>query len=273
MTAPGRLVGIGRTAEVFEFGPGRVVKLLRPGFPAEAAAAEARVAELVAAAYPSAPACDGVVTVDDRPGIVYERVDGPSMEAFVRRRLWEVDRLARLLGTLHASMHGARGTGLPDQRTVLHAAIERGSAWLSAEAITAAHARLDGLPSGTALCHGDLHPANVLLGERAVVIDWDNASCGSPAADVARSVFLIRDASMLNSVRGAERLLVEAVRGRFRRVYLATYERLRPLDRGELRAWRLPILAGRLAEGIEPEREALRREIELEVHAAAGLQA
>lgn len=259
---PGQLVGIGRTAEVFAYGEGRVVKVLRPGFPDQMADDEARVAERVASAYAAAPRCDGVVRVDGRAGIVYERTDGPSMDVRARSRLWEVDRLARRLGALHAAMHDLDGHGLPDQRAAIHASIDRASVEVSASDAAEAHARVDRLPTGSGLCHGDLHPGNVLLGDREVVIDWGGARSGSPAADVARSMFLMRDAAMPEPLPGPLALIASIVRARFCRTYLATYLAARPLDPAEIVAWRFPILVARLAEGIVAERPAIRREIE-----------
>jgi aminoglycoside phosphotransferase (APT) family kinase protein len=44
-------------------------------------------------------------------------------------------------------------------------------------------------PVGTPrLCHGDLHPSNVILGsDGPMIVDWFDASRGDPIADVARS--------------------------------------------------------------------------------------
>ena len=50
MTEKGALIGRGRTAEIYEWGEGRVVKLFLPGIPAEWARKEARTAEIVGAA-------------------------------------------------------------------------------------------------------------------------------------------------------------------------------------------------------------------------------
>jgi aminoglycoside phosphotransferase (APT) family kinase protein len=48
-------------------------------------------------------------------------------------------------------------------------------------------------PHGEAVCHGDLHPGNVIMSPQGpVIIDWIDASRGDPLADVARSVLLLR---------------------------------------------------------------------------------
>jgi aminoglycoside phosphotransferase (APT) family kinase protein len=53
-------------------------------------------------------------------------------------------------------------------------------------------ARLQALPEGERLCHGDFHPFNILgPPSRPTLIDWLDASSGVPAADVCRSYILI----------------------------------------------------------------------------------
>jgi Ser/Thr protein kinase RdoA (MazF antagonist) len=53
--------------------------------------------------------------------------------------------------------------------------------------------RLADIPEGDRLCHGDFHPVNV-LGQNSLpmVIDWPDACCGDPAADVCRSYLLLK---------------------------------------------------------------------------------
>ena len=54
------------------------------------------------------------------------------------------------------------------------------------------HVRLQGLPRGKALCHGDFNPSNVILAPKGGwrVIDWAHVRLGDPLADVARSYLL-----------------------------------------------------------------------------------
>lgn len=264
----GTPIALGRTAEVFALGEGEILKLLRPGFPAGIVKHEADAARIVAHVYPGAPHLIRELSVDGRIGLVYERIDGPTMDSFVKAHLGQVQRLGRTLGELHATMHGADGAGLADQVASIEAAIDGAASDLPIGARETALRRLVRMPSGSSVCHGDLHPGNVILGTaRAVIIDWGNARTGNPVADVARSVYLIRDTPM----QGAWLLrpVVGALRRQFVGAYLARYRELRTLDLTELRAWRLPILAARLAEGIDEERlgllAAIQREIEVEV--------
>ncbi|WP_214855352.1 phosphotransferase family protein [Exiguobacterium sp. s166] len=65
----------------------------------------------------------------------------------------------------------------------------------------------DGLVGGTALCHGDFHPYNLLLvKEELYVIDWMDASIGNPLMDVARTFLLIRYGGRMSLRNPAERI-------------------------------------------------------------------
>ncbi len=258
MTELGRLIGAGRTAEVYAFGDGRVIKLLRPGF-ADDAAEEAAVAHRVEAAGLAAPRLIETVLLGGRPGLVYERVDGPSMLELILRDPSRVEPLATEFVALHAAMHAASGSGLPDLKEWLRAAIHR--AELDGDTRDRILDRLAGLAEGDAICHGDMHPGNVVMtGGGPVVIDWVTATRGDPAADVARTVFLLRDSAGLDEVPAATRSAIASARHRFTEAYLDAYRP--PLS---VAAWRLPILAARLAERIEAERPMLLAGIAMEL--------
>lgn len=268
MTGLGDPIGLGRTAEVFARSEDEVIKLLRPGFPERLGEHEASVAALVAEAGVAAPRFMGTTRMEGRFGVVYERLVGSSMLDRIAHRPWGIDRWARRFAELHAAMHDANGTGLPNQKAELRRMIERAGAGLPDGFAKAALARLDGLPDGDAICHGDMHPGNVLLtGRGAVVIDWMTASCGNPAGDVARTLFLLRHSGVPPYLPRVQRGLIGLARRRFCGVYVRHYRRPRPLDQHQVDAWRLPILAARVGEGIEDETAALqaliRRELEL----------
>lgn len=267
VTVLGNPVGLGRTAEVFAQGTDGVVKLLRPGFPDRLGEHEARVAALVADAGVAAPHFIGTTRIEGRFGLLYERLIGPSMMDHVARRPWEIDRWARRFAELHAAMHGANGTGLPDQKEEVRRMIERAGAGLSDDVRQAALVRLDGLPDGDAICHGDMHPGNVLVTERgAVVIDWMTASCGSPTGDVARTLLLLSHGGVPTYLPAVQRTLIGLVRRRFYGTYLRHYRRLRRPSQREVDAWRLPVLVARLGEGIEEERAAILALVRRELH-------
>jgi aminoglycoside phosphotransferase (APT) family kinase protein len=247
-----------------------VVKVLRPGFPAEEADAEAEIATLVGRTDVAAPRFLGTTSVDGRAALIYERLDGPSMLDQLSGRPWRIGGLAREFAALHAVLHRADGTGLPDLKARYARMIERADG-LPADARDASLRRLAALEDGTAICHGDMHPGNVLMSAAGtVVIDWITAGIGPPAADLARTTFLIRDSAIPPGISFAQRTLISGLRSWFLDRYLRHYWRLAHVDDRQVQAWRLPVLAVRLGEGIEAERARLLSLIRREVARAEG---
>jgi len=249
------LIGRGRTAEVYAWGDGRALKLYYEGWPADEAEREAHTARAVYNSGAAAPAAEGVVTVDDRHGVIYERVDGPSLLNKTTAQPWTLIRSAHLLAELHAHMHTCRVSGLPSQRTRLEKKIQAAHP-LSATTKQAALDALAQLPDDDVLCHGDFHPDNVVMSRRGpVILDWVTATSGHPLADVARTSLLMQRAALPPHLPG--RRLIELGRALWHRLYLRRYCQLRAVSAEQVTAWMLPVVAARLSEGIAEEENLL----------------
>jgi len=244
----GRRISEGRTAEVFAWGDGQVLKLYRAGWRREEAEREAFLAGIVHAGSVRTPAAIDVVEVEDRHGVVFERIEGPTMLAALQARPYQAAAFARMLADVQAELHSHTNPNLPSQRERLRRSIAA-VAGMPDEIRTAVLAALDQMPDGDAFCHGDFHPGNVILApDGPVIIDWVDVTRGNPLADVARTVLLARVARPADIVL---RLLITLVQRRFRAAYLRRYAELRPFAAAELEAWEAPVAAARLAEGLE----------------------
>lgn len=71
------------------------------------------------------------------------------------------------------------------------------------------HMRLQSMPRGKALCHGDFNPTNVIITPNGEwrVIDWSHVRLGDPLADVARTYLLFW---LSGHVAAAEKYMVIA---------------------------------------------------------------
>ena len=88
-----------------------------------------------------------------------------------------------------------------------------------------------------------LSPGNVLRTSRGpVIIDWNDATPGSPAADGARAVMLLRPYSPLPELPS---------------LCVSRYVVVTQMARGEAGACRIVTAVARLGEGIPEERERL----------------
>lgn len=240
------LVGTGLTSEVYAWGAGRVLKLFHPGRPDDKVDCEFAISRAVHAAGLPVPAAYELVEIEGRRGIVFERVDGPSLFEYVQSRPWALFAAARQLAELHAQVHGcAAPLGLPRQSQWIENRIES-SACLSETDKQLVRRTVAGLPNGEALCHGDFHPGNILLTQRGpVIIDWSTGSRGHPLGDVACTSYLFDNASLPAAARLYIRLLFRFSRELLHQKYLDRYLQLRPGSRREIDAWLAPIQAAK----------------------------
>jgi aminoglycoside phosphotransferase (APT) family kinase protein len=185
----GPKIAEGRDSEIYDHGPGRVLRIARDGRSLER---EAEVMRYVRSAGYPVPAVH-----DAGEGyLVMDRIDGPPMLDAATKPPFPIRRFGRMLAELHRRLHAIPA---PD--------------WLPEAPMP-----------GDRIVHRDLHPLNVLISaEGPVVIDWANASRGDPAFDVADTWVLFAAANP--DVKGFERLALPLFRRLFLRMFLAGVDR------------------------------------------------
>jgi aminoglycoside phosphotransferase (APT) family kinase protein len=251
-----QLIGKGRLAEVFAWGDTRVLKLFAAGRDHAAIEAEARVSKIVHAAGVVTPRTHGVIEVEGRHGIVYDRAPGSSMLGLLSTKQWKLVAFGRMLADLHVSIHQCRADDLPSQREQLERLIA--SVVLPTAQRDLALARLCELPEGTAICHGDFHPDNVLInGDAATIIDWTTASFGNPAADFALTSLILQLGAPPPDSSLWMRTAIPVGRALFYRSYASRYRKMRQLTPKDVQPWMLPIAVARLGYEIASERDQL----------------
>jgi aminoglycoside phosphotransferase (APT) family kinase protein len=195
-----------------------------------------------------------LVELDGRHGIVYDRINGEELLKGMLSRPWTLLAGARLLAEEHARIHKHKAEGLPRLKESLHRRIS--SITLGEQAKERLIGRLTELPDGETLCHGDLHPGNIMVSARGpVIIDWDNAQSGNPLGDVARTCLLL----LTGEVRASRpvKWLIGKVKRKAYEVYLRRYCHITGVCRQEIEQWMPLIVATRLTEGIAEERDSL----------------
>jgi len=210
------------------------------------------------------PAVLDCVEYEGRPGIVYERVYGPSMGRLALRQPWQTPGLGRQLAELHVALHRCAVPGIPTPgiREALRRRIE-GPTGLPRRLTERVLRQLAELPLDpeVRLCHGDFHPLNIIMAERGpVIIDWIDALNADPTLDVARTLLLMKLAP--NTAQGLARVGLSALLRVFVKSYLGRYLELRPLDQGAIEDWQLPLAVSRITENVKGEARVLPEMIE-----------
>lgn len=256
-------IGRGRTAEIFRLRDGRIVKLLSSRTPLRRAKRELRFAQLAAAAELPVWRLHDLVRCGERWGLLGEALpeDTTSLAQRLAQRPWEVNHWFQAFVTLHRRINATSGEAFPPIKGRLGRRIR--SSQLPETKIKAALRRLRQLPDGDSLCHGDLHPGNLLVADGCLLaIDWASAGRGPAAFDVARSSFLLG----FGSAPGLLPSLLRPV-GRY---YARRYAGARLEDEGItpelLAAWRLPIMAARLVRRRDSERAYFTRLLRAEIN-------
>ncbi|MGI5838695.1 MAG: phosphotransferase family protein [bacterium] len=264
------LLGRGRTAEVYEWGDDRALKLFHADIKPAWILAEAEIGAAVSEAGAPAPRVFGVIDLCGRKGIEYERVDGSSMLKWLEKKPWRVIEYARAMARLHYAVHCAHTKRLPAQRDKLSQSIA-GTGSLTREEKDGVFRYLERLPTGMSLCHGDFHPDNILLSNQGMIaVDWTNAASGNALGDVARTCLMLESPYLPPGASPVLVLLGKALRRLLCRAYRIEYEMVASVTAADIVAWMVPMAAARLGEELPGEEIWLRNLVTSGLRRMAG---
>ena len=182
----------------------------------------------------------GVQQIGDRWGVMMSRADGPTFTDAAGCRPELRPEYLEAMAILQLRLHSHPATQLGSLKARLAANIRQATI-LGASRRDALLTRLAQLPEGGRLCHGEFHPSNILgCPGHETLVDWLDASCGDPAADVCRSYVVMRPSAP-----------------EFASAYVDAYARLGGESRERIFQWLPFVAAARLAEGIASEANGL----------------
>jgi thiamine kinase-like enzyme len=253
----GKLIGQGRTSQIFEWGKDRILKLYRTGMPSGMIEHEFKISLNIHAQLDSTPKAYEIIEIDNRKCIIYERIDGLTMMKKVASKPWIVKKEAQRFAELHKSIQQKVKFELPKYKTRLKDNISN-TDLLSKDTKERLYQYIEDLEDGNVLCHGDFHPDNLLIIEnKPIIIDWMTATIGNPLADIARTSVIFKF-GVVPEKTYLEKKIIESFRNKFYSEYLKHYIDLSGTSIEQIHQWELPVAAARLIEWPpEDEREAL----------------
>ncbi|MFB9326385.1 phosphotransferase family protein [Paenibacillus aurantiacus] len=243
----GQLLGVGNTANVFEWGTSEVIKIFHLEENArEEAMKEARNAEIVDRLSIKAPRFSGLTEYEGKTCLIYEKIEGQTMLSSIEPTESSVSDCAKLMAQLHIELHEVQTDVQSNLRTQLSANVIHSEVMTEPEKVIVLD-MLETLPEEQTLCHYDFHPGNIILSPNGpIIIDWMNALVGHRLADVARTYMMIDSRAV--PPHAPAWLTNRALRVLFAEAYLGEYERISGMDRGTLEEWFVPTFAARIRE-------------------------
>ena len=232
------IIGEGATAKIYRDGD-TAIKLYENAPPNEAENEAERQRFAYDAGLP-VPAVYGVRHLNGgATALDMAYIDGKPLmwldmdEAAAKNAIQTLVRLQRIV-------HHVRAAGFPKQADRLAGKIAH-TQHLDEAAKSRMRAELSRLDDGADnLCHGDFHPLNILQGgERHWIIDWVDATAGSPLADACRTYLIFKQ----HMARSAG-------------IYLRAFCREAGAQPADVLTWMPVIAAGRLDENMDDRARA-----------------
>jgi Phosphotransferase enzyme family len=191
----GEKIGEGAYADVHAWAPGQVVKLFKAGVPRRLSWWEGRMTRAVFAAGGPALEVFDEVTLEGRFGMVLSRLDGPTLLQLTRSGAMTFGQAGAILASVCLSVHET-----PPPPDVISLRDSMDGSLLFSGGIVPKHiatgilALIERLRPGDGLCHGDLHPDNVIMtADGPRLIDWIGAVRAPAAFDLAISHILLTE--------------------------------------------------------------------------------
>jgi uncharacterized protein (TIGR02172 family) len=253
----GKLTGKGMTAEVYEWGHDRVLKLYFERFSDDWIRNEAKKGYTVYEAGVPSPAVFEMVEIEGRKGLILQRIFGKSILSHIEVEPWKLYYYAQQTAGLHHRIHKYTADDLPSQKERFSYTIKCSSEILG-DKVSRILDYVESLPNGISVCHGDLHFNNIIVSDdKLVAIDWNSAYKGNPLGDVARTCMIINSPAMPPGTSNIMAMLSQYTKGLIYWNYLSEYMRLNKVRFEDIDAWILPVAAAKLKDKNHREKKWL----------------
>ncbi|MDD2261086.1 MAG: phosphotransferase [Clostridia bacterium] len=145
-----------------------------------------------------------VTKIENKWAIVSEYIQGKTLAQIMEEDKSRFDEYLERFVDIQIEMHSHKVPLLNKLKDKMNRKISEST--LDATTRYDLHTRLESMPKGTKLCHGDFNPSNIIITKDDVpyIIDWSHATMGNASADVARTYLLFW---LSGDINGAEKYL------------------------------------------------------------------
>lgn len=253
MGEKGKLIGQGNTAEIYNWGVDKILKLYRKGLPTTLCQDEFEKTMKANQLIKVVPKPIDIIFDNERIGAIYQKINGKTMLKKMLEKPWMFTKYAKLLAKYHADIQKPIKSEFPSVKMKLKGDIEAVDLLTETEK-QYLYKYLDFLPNGSALCHFDFHPDNVIVSNsNYCIIDWMTACKGDRLSDVARTGVIL-NFSKIPRVPVVVNFILSIFQKQVFKIYLKEYLRITNAPLESIKKWELPVAAARLREWV-PEQE------------------
>jgi serine/threonine protein kinase len=170
----------------------RCVKLFNEGYSKADILNEALNASRIEEKGLNIPRILEVTTIDGRWAMISQYIEGKTLAEIIDNAPEKKEEYTSLLVDIQLQIHRETCPLLNRLRDKLDRKLVNTD--LDATTRYDLHNKLDAMPRGNSICHGDLSPSNIIITDDGVpfILDWSHATQGNPLADAAKSYILYR---------------------------------------------------------------------------------
>lgn len=185
----------GNTAEIFEIDEKKILKLFKTGYSKNAVLHEYDNHYMVSRVMENIPELFEFIEENQRFGFIMEKIQGKSLASLMLDD-HTFEQAMDTFTTLPKNwIMKTTDCTVPYTEWMLHMLNGK----TNGDDLTE---KIKNLPSGNSLCHGDFHPYNIILTSENdfVIIDFANICKAPKEYDVARTYFLLKNATIKRTV-------------------------------------------------------------------------
>lgn len=254
----GKLIGEGKTAEVYEIKNNKIIKLFNKETRKSQIKYEFKINALLSSYDLPIIKPYKIVRCKRRTGIIFDKISGTTMLQNIFDNMYDVKTYAKNLANLHYRIHNITyNIPLEDyQQSLIHNI--KNIDLLGCDIKDKIISYTNALPNGNTLCHGDFHPENVLIdNNNYYIIDWATAKKGYYLCDVARTVTILKYAIIEENTPLDAKKRFDEIKLNLLNYYLDCYTSLSNTSIKDIEKWELPLVATRLNENITQQEKNL----------------
>jgi uncharacterized protein (TIGR02172 family) len=244
-----KLIGAGRTSEVYEYGDDCILKLFTGEIKLDAVKKEYDFSKFAYENDLPTPEPKEIIYEKNRIGILYEKINGEPLLKIVMGNVLAIKKIFSKMAELQYKINSIEyDNGAYTFKKDLERAI-KANKFITETEKKKMKVYISKLPDGNRVCHGDFHPENIVCSNgKYYIIDWMTGMRGPPAADAARTGMILKNAEIPGTTPFFIRILLRIAQNKMAKMYVKEYCRISGMKKNELDIWELPLYVARLNE-------------------------